>query len=239
MKSCPNLGSRQGILRSPSKIQLLLLSLLPVLAVSTGCASTRMRSFADPDFKDQAFENLVVAVRFRNLDQQADAEDIFVRKFSKIQGTCRRSLDIILPTRKYSDDELFKVLQEHDIDGVMMIWETDYWEDERRTPQITTSHSSGSFSANTYYSRNNASTYGSGQQTTYSFTSGGDTITLPRVRHKVELFDVSTKKMAWTGGSLTKGNGYARFHNLIDALATETKKELLRHGLIKMPEKQR
>ena len=134
MKSFPNLGSRSRSLRSPGKIQLFsFLSLLSVLAVATGCASTRMRSFADPDFKDHTYENFVVAARFENLDQQADAEDIFVKKFSKILGTCHRSLDILPPTRKYNDDELFQILREHDIDGIMMIWETDYWEDERRT----------------------------------------------------------------------------------------------------------
>ncbi len=202
------------------------------LLLCGGCASTRMRSFLDPDFRDHRYNNLLIAVRFENLDQQADAEDIFVKHFSTIDGSCRRSLDILLPTRQFSDEELFNVLRRHNIDAVIIVRETDYYEEEYYVPQSTTTHSRGSLSANTYYHRSYATTYGTTQQRTHSYTTGGYTIRKPRVRHKVELYDVDSTRMAWTGGSLTRGNAYARFKNLVDALARETKKELIKQGLV-------
>ncbi|MCH8854374.1 MAG: hypothetical protein IID41_17240 [Planctomycetes bacterium] len=204
------------------------MTVFAVVLLCSGCASTKMRSFADPQFKGHQYKRIVVAARLEHLDLQADAEDIFVKKFSKLDGEFIRSLDVLPPTREYDDDGLFSTLREHNVDAVLILRQTAYDED---VSTYSTSH--GSLSANTYYYGPNATTYGStsGSTTTH-------TIRKPRVRHQVELYDVATKKMAWIGGSLTRGNAYARFKNLMDALARETRNELLDHGFVAKPEKQ-
>ncbi len=187
-----------------------------------GCASSRMRSVASPQFKGRQYKRILIASRAPHLDQQADAEDIFVKKLSKTNTECLRSLDFIFPGREYTDAELFSTLRQNKVDAMLIVRQTDYYEDE-----ITYSQTYGHLSATTYY-------YGHFDQT--QGYAGGSTMTQtirkPRVRHQVELYDVASKEVAWMGGSFTKGNAYARFKNLMKALASETRKELLAHGFV-------
>ncbi|MCZ6653910.1 MAG: hypothetical protein O7D91_12900 [Planctomycetota bacterium] len=198
------------------------ISAFVVLVLCNGCASSRMRSVANPQFKGRQYERILVASRAPHLDQQADAEDIFIKKLSKTDAECLRSLDVIFPGREYTDAELFSTLRQNKVDAMLIVRQTDYYEDE-----ITYSQTYGHLSATTYYHGHFDQTqgYAGGSTTTR-------TIRKPRVRHQVELYDVASKQVAWMGGSFTKGNAYARFKNLMDALASETRKELLAHGFV-------
>lgn len=180
------------------------LSWLFLFLVASGCASSRMESFVDPDFKSHTYKQLLVAARFNNVDVRFDFENAFVERFSIVGVSCRRSVDILLPTRTYDNAEMFKMLAEHGIDGVLMIWETDYWEEEDYVPETSP----------------------------HSHPSGGDTVRKPRIRHKVELHDVPTRRVAWTGGSLTTGSSAANAEQFAKALAKATVAELAAHGLI-------
>ena len=196
--------------------------LLLWIVLQVGCASTRLRSFADPDFEGKTYHRILVASRIAHLDQAADAEDMFLKRFKDIDAECVRSSDVLYPTREFNDDELFAALSRNKIDAMLVVRVTDYYEDVQ-----THTSSTGHLNANTYYYGPYASSYGHsyGSSTTY-------TTRKPRIRHQVELYDVEARRMAWVGGSFTRGNAYAGSKDLMSSLARETKKALLEHGFI-------
>jgi hypothetical protein len=206
-------------------------SLLVLLAALPGCASTKMHTFTDPDFVGYRCSRLLVAARLPHLDQQAEAEDIFLSKLAPTDLTCTRSVDILPPTRQFSDEEMFAVLAEKNIGAVLAIRETEYYEDQVYVPESSTTSTYGNLSANTYYYGNTASTYGSMNATSYTHKSGGHYVSVPRVRHELELYDVATRKVVWIGGAFTKGNSRAGFKTLVSALASETRRAFERDGL--------
>ncbi len=229
--SPPESARRRRSAPPPLRRSILLASIL-ILIATPGCASSRMRSFLDPDFSDHRYKNILIAARFENLDQRADAEDIFLQQFAKIDAQVTRSVEVLLPTREYDDREFFEILDGREIDAVVLVWETDYWEEEEYSAQTSMSHTSGTLSASTYQHGGYATTHGSVHGTTHTQTWGGHPVRKPRMRHKIELYDVASRRLAWTGGSLTKGSAYAGFKDLMHALAKETRGELLQQGLL-------
>lgn len=55
---------------------------------------------------------------------------------------------------------------------------------------------------------------------------------MPRVRHELNLFDVTSRHMAWMATSFTKGNQYAQFKHLMESMAEDAVDALLEDGLI-------
>lgn len=206
--------------------------LLGLVIICSGCASTKMHSFVDPDFRDHSYERLMVAVQIENLDQRDDAETIFTEELAGTGVRCQRSLDVLPPTRQYDDDEFGTALADAGIDGLLIVRMTEYYEDEYYVPPSSTTSTTGSLSANTYYYGNTANTSGTLNATSYTTTTGGHTYTKPRVRHEVQLWDVQSGRMAWIGCTFTRGNAYARFKHLMSSLADEIKETLQEECLI-------
>lgn len=198
-----------------------------------GCASTEMRAFTDPDFKGHTFKRLLISGRLEHLDQQAEAEDIFVKKFADLDVVCTRSLDVLLPTREFSDDEMFDVLRRNNIDAVLVLRETQYYEEQKYVPESSHTRTHGTLSANTYYHGNMAHTHGSMRATSYTHKSGGYYVSLPRVRHQLELYDVASKRVVWISGTFTRGNSLAGFNALVKSVADETVEALVKDGLVR------
>ena len=210
----------------------LLTSFATILLFGSGCAKTEMHSFVDPEFRGRSYHDIIVAVQLDKLDQRDDAESIFVRKLASPTLKCRRALDVIPPTRQYDDAELKKALSQSDADGLLLVRMTQYYEDEVYVPPSSTTYTSGNLSANTYYYGKQANTYGRVNSTSHTYTTGGQTYRLPRVRHEAQLWDVTSGKMAWIGGTFTSGNAYARFGNLMTSLAGEVQATLVKEGLV-------
>lgn len=196
-----------------------------------GCAVTELSSFTDPDFTNYHPARVMLTAGLEHLDQKAEAEDIFLDAFKGLDLSCCRSIDVLLPTRQYADEELFAALKKAQVQAVLLIRETDYYEDLAYVPQTSTTSSYGNLSANTYYSGNRAYTYGTGHGTSYTTTSGGYYVSKPRVRHELKLYDVPSKRVAWIGGAFTQGSGKAQFEHLIGSLARETARRLKKDGL--------
>lgn len=205
--------------------------------ICTGCATTKMHSFVDPDFKAHSYENLMISVQVDQLDQRDDAETLFVKRMSKAQVRCVRALDVLPPTREYNDEQFMGALKEANCDGVMIVRMTQYYEDEYYVPQQSTTTTTGTLSSNTYYHGNSATTSGVMNARSHTSTFGGYTYKEPRVRHELQLWDVKSGKMAWIGGTFTKGNRYARFNHLISSLAEEARDALEQEGLVRAAER--
>ena len=197
-----------------------------------GCASTKMHSFVAPDFREHRYSRLLIAVHIDHLDQRDDAETEFVKRISKCGVECLRALDVLPPTRKYEDEQFRKALTDARVDAVLIIRETEYYEDEYYVPPSSSTYTTGNLSANTYYYGNRSRTLGTVHSTSHTTTSGGYTYTKPRVRHEGQLWDVQTGKMAWIAGTFTRGNAYARFRHLTSSVADEVADTLWKEGFI-------
>ena len=196
--------------------------LLLIVILLSGCASTKMRSFVDPDFRDKVYDRILIAPMYTDLEQREKAEEKFVDAFDESVAECVPSLTIMLPTRKYTDDQLFGLLSDSNVDAVLFVRQTDYYEDVS-----STTTTSGTLSANTFYYGQTANTYGTMRSTSHTTQTRK-----PRVRHELNLFDVDTRRMAWLGTSFTKGNAHARFKHLVESVAEDTVDALLDDGLI-------
>jgi hypothetical protein len=189
-----------------------------------GCAHTKITSFVDPDFRDRTYKRILVSVAYDDLEQRQKAETRFVQEFEDTKAECIPSMQILLPTRRYSDSEMFGLLEENGIDAILLVAQTDYYEDLQYIPESSTT----TLSANTYYYASYARTYGSAHTT----TTGGYYVRKPRWRHELTLYDSDTKRIAWIGTSLTRGNAPARFKHLVRALAHEAVEALIEDGLV-------
>lgn len=207
-------------------------SLLLLAVLCGGCASTKMHSFVDPDFQGHRYERLLVAVQLEHLDQRDDAEREFVKRLGKHGVICLRALDVLPPTRKYDEEQFQKALSDTGVDGILIVRETDYYEDEYYVPPSSSTYTTGNLSSNTYYHGNRSSTIGTAHSTSHTTTSGGYTYTKPRVRHEGQLWDVQTGRMAWIAGAFTRGNARARFRHLTSSVAEEMAETLCEEGLI-------
>lgn len=216
--------------RAPLTTTIALLAIVGAFLCTSGCASTKMRSFPDPDFAGHEYRCILIAAQLKNLDQKADAEEIFVDEFSDLDMTCIRSLDVLLPTREYADEDLFDILKEHHVDGVLVVRETEYYEEEKYIPESSTTTTNSNLSATTFYYGGTAYTQGTGRGTSHTSKSGGYYVRKPRVRHHVELYDVKSRSTAWVGAAFTKGNSKAKFKHLIESLAEETAKTFVEVG---------
>lgn len=175
-----------------------------------GCASTKLHGFVDPDFRDHRYSRLLVAVQLDHLDQRDDAENEFVKRLRERRVECLRALDVLPPTREYDDQQFREALAGAQVEAVLIVRETEYYEDEYYVPPSSSTYTTGNLSANTYYHGNTASTLGTVRSTSHTTTSGGYSYRKPRVRHEAQLWDVETGRMAWVGSTFTRGNAYAR-----------------------------
>ena len=189
-------------------------------AHSSGCASSEVHSFLDPDFRGAVFHRIAVAPTFPDLKERRSAELCFVAAFEPTDAEAVPSMTIVLPTREYSDDELFANLAAHHIDAVLMITETEYLEEVQHVPQSSYIHTTGTLTARHFH------------ETTHVTTSGGYYVYRPRIRHELNLFDVDTRRKAWTATSLTQGDSRSAFSRMIEALAEATVEQLVADGLL-------
>jgi len=198
---------------------------------------TEIHSFVDPEFRDTRFNHLMVTMQLPNLDQRSAAETTFAGTLTYGSLSSVRSLDVVPPTRKLDDDRFTTALADAGVDGVLIVRLTDYYEEQAYIPETTMTNMSGNLSANTYYYGNLASTTGQVDTTTYSTTTGGYAIGMPRMRHEVQLWDVESGKMAWIAGTHTEGVWSRRFEDLMAGLAEKVRETLVEEGLLAAPAK--
>jgi hypothetical protein len=208
------------------------LSLALIGLLGTGCASSKLTSFTDPDFRGRVYRSVLIAAHSPHLDDRVDIEERFVKEFEDCACTCRRSVDVLLPTRQYADAELFEIFERHGFDAVLSIQQTDYYEEEEYVPRSYTTQTYGNLNASTFYAGPSAYTHGNVYGRSYTQEHGGYVRRLPRVRHEIILYDVQSRRPAWIGGAFTQGDHRARSKHLIKALAKETVEALQEHGLV-------
>lgn len=201
------------------------LSLLIIISIFYGCASTKLTSFVDPKAKDKQYKNILIYFPSSDLDEQTEGEDILQEEFIENGIKANRSLDIFMPTREYNDEEIINKLMQNNIDAVLLIEFVDAYTDESYVPQSSTTKTKGEVNVygNTARYKENSKTY----------SYGGYYIKKPRIKFVSKLIDVNEDIVAWIGSSLTKGNAYAGFGTLVGSLGSNIVEDLIENKLVK------
>ena len=95
-----------------------------------GCASTSITSFRDPSFAAKSFHRILAVVPLADLESRTEAEKAFVERLGTYSVEGVPSIRVFMPTRTYTNEELFKLLSENKIDGVLLVTLKERWSPE-------------------------------------------------------------------------------------------------------------
>jgi hypothetical protein len=207
---------------------------LALMAAGGSCTSvsTKIQSFPDSAFRGHVYKRLLVVADLPHLDQQTEMETVFAKHFEAMGVTCLRSIDLLPPTREHPDEDFFLAVRENQIDGVLRVQQTEYYEEHAYVPPKSKTRTTGTFSGNTFHYGGMSNAVGHANAVSRTRTTGGYYVNQPCVRHRVDLCDVATRKIAWIGSAFTEGDASAEFSDLVDSLAEETARTLNNDGLL-------
>jgi hypothetical protein len=77
------------------------LKLLLYAILVTGCASTKLTSFKEPSFNN-SFQKIIIYANVSDLEERGTIENVIVSKLIENGFDSMPSLELFLPTRKYS-----------------------------------------------------------------------------------------------------------------------------------------
>jgi hypothetical protein len=195
------------------KLQRFFLAVSLILLVS-GCAATKVTSFKDTErAASKNYTRIVILAPLTDLENRSAIEKAFVLKFNEKRVSATPSISIIPPTRSPSKEEIIAKVREGGYDGLLLVDLTDSYRDQKSTPGYAT----------TFW----------GKRSILTTFSGGDVVSLPRTKFRIELLDIASQHNVWVSSTLTQGNAYAGAETMAQSLAQSTVKQLTVDGLIK------
>lgn len=148
-----------------------------IVALSlTGCASTKMTTFADPAAVGHHYSAVVVVANVDDLAWRGQMEAALVEQLQKLDLRAYRGMELFPPTRTRSDQEAAGVLLGHGVDAVLVASVTEAGVTQAYIPPTTTSTTTGTSKATVFAYPNVATGHGSYEQKTTTRTSGGYTV---------------------------------------------------------------
>jgi hypothetical protein len=180
-------------------------------------------SFKDPSFSDYKISKIMIYSANNDLRERNKIEERFVKKFASTKFTIEpiSSLKYISPLKKYTDEELEKILNDSKAESVMIITITDTRDKKSYVPESYDTTISGYI---------NGDYLDATQETT---KSGGYYVHATDIKFELRILDVATGNTIWLANSLSFGTCYSSFKNMIDVVANKTFKQLQKDGLLK------
>ncbi|HEX9452312.1 MAG TPA: hypothetical protein VF934_12935 [Burkholderiales bacterium] len=175
---------------------------LLAVAILTGCATTSITGFTDPDYRNKSYKNFVVVTPNLNLEYSSLLQGKVCKAIQARKASCMRGLDTFPPTRTFNTTEIVRILTDNHIDGYLLL---TYGGGSMQSQQVGTL-SYGS--ANVF--GNSVSAYGSSTPVMSFSRSDG---------YSVVLIDTQSYNKAWIGGAKTQAHGLA---NITDDVFTNS-----------------
>lgn len=186
------------------------ISLVLGCTLLTGCMSTRMTTFTDPECHEHVVARLLVVPLYEDLGLRRTAETAFVTAFSRDSSAeVIPSLELLPPTREVSGAALSQLLRDRQIDSVLVIEQTGA--DFRLE--------------------------GSGHLSGSNLRFSAERVTSD-LSHSLRLFDVSSDQTAWIASARTYESGlridtiriHPGFSTFMKSLAEKTVRSLRADG---------
>ncbi len=185
-------------------------------AFSIKSASTQITSFKDPAYNNIQVKKMMVLAYGMSLNSRAQTERRFFKgRFAKTTTEVIPSVDILMPTRSYTDDEINELIKQNNIDAVLIVSLVNTSSSQTYIPEVTTGTinlygNTGYFSANTF---------------------GGYYVSSPNAAFELKLFDPVNGNCMWIASANSYGKRLSEFFNLVDSLAIQTVKTFIQDQL--------
>lgn len=194
------------------------LSLVLLVFLMTGCATTKMQTHIDPEHRDRTYSKILVDAPNANFD----FKDLMVTELCS--GLREKSVECITkeelfpPTREYSESRIFEIIEQNGIDGWLIV-------------------GIGSGATNSQYM--GSQTFGSA--TVYGNTIWGSANSMAMYSfnrqqgYSIVMFDMETNHKAFIMEASTSASGLANITNSVFAksLANKIINEMSAAGFIK------
>ena len=194
--------------------------LAAVILFTAGCATTTVHSVRNPELSHLAFKKVLVVAPFRDIGRRRQTEDAFVTRLSRSKIDALASIELIPPVRQYEEDELMGILKESGFDGILVAALEAYWTEDSYVPRSETTRSRTTLLGRTLHHES------------YTHEYGGYSISEPRMRFEIRLFDPESEKVVWMSTSLTRGEASTGFSRMAASLARGVVTQLARDGVI-------
>lgn len=201
---------------------------LLAVAVLAGCGPrTKISSFVDPAYRGDGrhFSSVAVFASGVGLEEQQIIEDSVVAAFAAHEIRALRGMDVIPPTRSYSDEEWADLVRATGVEALLFF-------------AVGGKDTTETYIPPTYYpgsTTGTATTYGS---TTYidiqqqpGYTTGGYSVSKPFAAYSASIISVADGSKAWQADATAGGNSFHSFNDLSKQVAKETVEQLVADGL--------
>jgi hypothetical protein len=165
---------------------------------------------------------------FEDLGQRTAVEEAFLRAFSKSNATVVPSLPILVPTREWTDEEIFPLLEREKLDAVLMIHQTAYYYESQYVPERVEIDRTDYLSATSFRRRPAGRVRSYGTVRRY----GGYYVDMPRLQHELRLYDVASRRTAWLPTAFTRSDSAVSYAKLVESVAVKTQDQLAKDGLV-------
>ena len=201
-------------------------SLLVVLLVVSGCASTDITSFTDPGYgRSGKFASVMVIGDRMSLKERQLAEGAMVAQFLAIGVSALRGIDYIPPTRELTEKAIVQAVQKSRVETILWLALIDQSTEQSYVPPIYhpgRSRSTVSIVGNTGYVET---------RTSPGYVTVGFNVSKPLAAYKAVLIDTANGQTIWTAEAISRGSKFNSFEDLTASASEETVLKLIADGL--------
>lgn len=193
--------------------------------ILSGCASTSVTSFTDPDYTSAEFNRILVVVNSNDLENRLNIETNMVFALKDAGVYALESYKLFPPTRQFTPEEKISLLIKKDIKAFLSITIGKTGVQEVYIPPTSsTTKTEGDISFH-----GNSASYSEKSKTAYL---GGYTLSKPWAKYATKLFDVSNGRMVWLSDSFTGGSALANFSTVNSSYCNAIVNDLEKKDLI-------
>ncbi|MCP4705223.1 MAG: hypothetical protein GY865_11485 [candidate division Zixibacteria bacterium] len=206
----------------------LLLFLLLLVSCSTSTSIVRVK---DESIGNPHYKNILISAPYDDLEIKSDVENVFADEVKNPSVKTYRAIDILPPLREYSMDEIRQRLNEKDIDLILVIAVTDFWETHSKLPDQSVTKTKSGSTVNAYGSYLSIDTKGTSTTTHYP----GLKLSQSNVKLDTRLFEIGPKDslyMIWRANSTTSGNYFTPKSKVMRDAATKIGVSLTADGIL-------
>lgn len=193
------------------------LTLILLMLLITGCATTKIQTHIDPEHKNKTYTKILVDAPNANFEFKELLFTKLCSDLSKRSVECITKDDLFPPTREYSEPRIFEIIDQNGIDGWLIV-------------------GIGSGGSSSQYI--GSQTFGSA--TVYGNTISGSTNSMATYSYNrnqgysITMFDMETKYKAFIMEASTSASGLANITNTVfaESLAKKIVNEMFTTGFI-------
>ena len=192
-----------------------------IALILNGCVSSKIVSQINPAFKNKVIKKICVFVNTKDMEIKQSTEKTYADKILLSCGTkAIPSYSLFFSGQEYNSEEIEKTLNENNVDTVLELFMTDAYVSTVQLDDTETT---------TGNIKNYGNKWNYNQTTTINH---GGTIEKPRGVFTVNLIDVKTGIIAWTGQVKSKGHASSSWKDLFNSTLDTTIDKLVDDGFL-------